>query len=48
MPEQVSDANAAEMAEALLDELDRDAQKDALPPAERPATDGMPAAGQRH
>ena len=45
--EQITDGNAQEMAAALLDELDRAAQAESLPPVETAAGDSQPGDGKR-
>ncbi len=43
--EQITDRNAHEMADALFDELDREAQGDTLPSLEKPDQPAKPAEG---
>jgi len=46
--EQITESNAHEMAGALLDELDRDAQAQSLPSTEKAAAEARPADGKQH
>jgi hypothetical protein len=45
--EQINDGNAQEMAGALLDELDRDAQAQSLPSTDKTAGDVKPVDSNR-